>query len=347
MHISRSVRTGGRLGLLIGLGVVAALLMLSFMRSDPLLISSLIRPPVLGATRGGATGPTVPDAAALEQTPPSSAITDDELLAPTEPDPPLATASQALGTPIETSSDLTGAPALVSVRNTDQGSVSSEAPEKEVEYPLGWCFRTRPGGVGPWLAASPPDEPTHGLTSDSGVVWNGSRSARLGSEEYGRGFAVDVMWQAIDATAYRGSRIEFSAWFQGRAFFLQFFLRTLRATDAELVLIDYTRPNATPRNLMWSGIAETWMHAQIVDHIPADADLIVFGIAIYSGGHAWIVGVQLATVAENVPLTHRPLEGGIIIMPLPNAGSSDMPTNLDFEATNLEAGGLPSELVGC
>jgi hypothetical protein len=178
-------------------------------------------------------------------------------------------------------------------------------------------------------------------------VWSGSRSARLGAKEFGRTWDADVMWQTIDATEYRGSRIEFSARFRGSVSFLQFFLRTVPATDADLVLIDYNRPNATPQNVIWSGSADTWMHAQIVHDVPADTDSILFGMAIYSGGHAWVDGVQLATVAENTPLTNRPLEGGLIIMPLPSVGSFDMPTNLDFEATNLEPGGLPSERVGC
>ncbi len=155
------------------------------------------------------------------------------------------------------------------------------------------------------------------------------------------------MWQAIDATPYRRSRIEFSARFQGRASLLQFFLRTVRATDAELVLIDYTRPDATPQNLTWSGTADTWMHARIVHDVPAAADLILFGMAIYSGGHAWVDGVELARVAQDTPLTNNPLEGGLIIMPLQKVGSFDMPTNLDFEVTNLERGGLPLEPGGC
>jgi hypothetical protein len=155
------------------------------------------------------------------------------------------------------------------------------------------------------------------------------------------------MWQAIDAAPYRGSRIEFSTRFQGRAFLGQFFLRALRSTDTELVLIDYTRPNETPQNFIWNRSVDTWMRAAIVHAVPAEADVILFGMATYRGGHAWVDGAQLAKVTDDTPLTNLPLEGGRIIMPLANVGVFALPTNLDFEATNLEPGGLPSDLAGC
>ena len=78
------------------------------------------------------------------------------------------------------------------------------------------------------IAVSPPGEPTHELRSDSGVVWNGSRSAWLGTEAQqpagpSRPFHYDLMWQTIDATPYRDSRIELSAQFRNSASLLHFF----------------------------------------------------------------------------------------------------------------------------
>jgi len=302
------------------------------------------------ATRDGAIAQLVPNAVSPRQAP--TLATENDSLVPTALDPAVVAAiPPPIGQPnaVEPSGDAARAATPVSPSNKDRvAAESATATDDGTEYPLGWCFRTRPGGAGPWLAVSPPEEPPHELRSDSRVVWNGSRSAWLGTEDRrGAHFYSDVMWQTINATPYRGSRIEVSAQVQGRSQFVHLFLRTQRATDNQLVLIDYERMEETPENVMWHGNIEEWVRVPIVHQVPPDADVIVFGVAVYNGGYTWIDDVRLAEVPMTTPLTNSPVGGGRIIMTLALGRPLDVPTNLDFETTNFDSTGLPLEAAGC
>jgi hypothetical protein len=132
-----------------------------------------------------------------------------------------------------------------------------------------------------------------------------------------------------------------------RAHFVHSFLRTQRATDDQLVLVDYERMETTPQNVMWRLHSDSWARMSIVHDVPTDADIIVFGVAVYNGGYAWIDDVRVTEVPMTTPLTNNSLGGGRIIMPPVHNRSFSVPTNLDFEATNLGSTGLPLEPAGC
>ncbi len=336
---------------MIGLGVIAALVIRSFIGQDaPPALSGVTGEPRPFATRDGAAAQPVPNTNSPEHAP-AAAARSDSLMPAARNSAFVATIPLPLGQPNTVKASVDAAVTAAPVSTSNEGQIAAESAsgaDDLTEHPLGWCFRTQPDGRGPWLAVSPPGEPTHELRSDSRVVWNGSRSAWLGTEDRrGPHFYGDIMWQTIDATPYRGSRIEFSAQLQSRAHFVHSFLRTQRATDDQVVLIDYERMEATPQNVMWRVHSDSWARMSIVHDVPTDADVIVFGVAVYNGGYTWIDDVHVAEVPMTTPLTNNPVGGGRIIMPLAPGRSLDVPTNLDFEATNLDSTGLPLEAAGC
>jgi hypothetical protein len=150
------------------------------------------------------------------------------------------------------------------------------------------------------------------------------------------------MWQTIDAIPYRGSRIELSAQSRGSATFIHLFLRMQRAAETELVLF-----GPPPQNYVFVHSGDSWARLGVVADVPTDADVIVLGVSVWNRGHAWIDDARLTKVATSARPTNNPLRGERFTMPLAHVRPFDAPTNLDFEATNLDSAGLPSELVGC
>ena len=327
--------------MLIGLGAIVALVILSFpdQRASPGVIAETA--PL--ATCEGDVAQSIATAVRLEQA--SQSTTENDSLSATG----AATTGSATAPPIGVqNAPSTAAPAAPESNISQSAAEPASDADEFTELPLGWCFRTWPGPGGPWLAMSPPGEPTHELRTDSRVVWNGSRSAWLGTESSGsteRPYA-DVMWQTIDATRYRGSRIELSAQFRDLRSdgSIQLFLRTQRATEREIVLL------GTPPQNMWFGqLGDSWWRPSVVSDVPTDADVLVVGIAVYNRGHVWIDEARLTRVSTSTPLTNNPLGGGErFAMPLAHAGQRfNAPTNFDFEATNLDPAGLPLEPGGC
>jgi hypothetical protein len=81
----------------------------------------------------------------------------------------------------------------------------------------------------------------------------------------------------------------------------------------------------------------------VVGDVPADAEIIVLGVAVSSGGHAWIDDLRIAKLDERMalttPTTNNPLHGERFALPLANVEPFAAPTNLDFEATEFDAPG--------
>jgi hypothetical protein len=119
-------------------------------------------------------------------------------------------------------------------------------------------------------------------------------------------------------------------------------LTSQRAAETELVLF-----GPPPQNYVFVHSGDSWARLGVVADVPTDADVIVLGVSVWNRGHAWIDDARLTKVATSARPTNNPLRGERFTMPLAHVRPFDAPTNLDFEATNLDSAGLPSELVGC
>lgn len=337
------MKTASQVGLLIGLGVMAALVISWFIGSNAPSSSSAMRGPGALFGRDRAAVPPVPTVDLS-----SSATETDPLLAAAPNGASVATTTLSIVQSNTVEAAVRTAPAALPANNQDQPTVEHAAAEDElVERPLGWCFQMWSGPPGPWLAVSPPGEPTHELRSESRVVWNGSRSAWLGSEDQrgGGAFRIDIMWQPIDAIPYRGSRIELSVQSRGTTGWLHLFLRTQRAAENELALL-----GSPPQNYLFSQYSgDSWERLAVVADVPADADVIVLGVGVWWRGHAWIDDARLTKVATSTRLTNNPLgaDSEAFTMPLGHVRPFDAPTNLDFEATAADSADLSLQRAGC
>jgi hypothetical protein len=196
--------------------------------------------------------------------------------------------------------------------------------EEGSERPAFWCFlKTR-------------DD--HDYASDSSVVWNGSRSVWIGKQNDaaadGGYFSADILWQGVDATAFRGRRIEVSAQVRGKGYF-QFFVRTAAATDTGIVLHDNQLPTVptTNRYVNLFPPRGEWERLSIVADVPVEADVVYYGFALMGGRAIWLDDVRIESVDPQTPLTAEQSIGGRFILPVNARAALAAPANFDFEVT--------------
>jgi hypothetical protein len=217
------------------------------------------------------------------------------------------------------------------IRDAKDGHEGDPESEGKPERPAQWCF----------LKTS--DD--HDYLSDSRAVWNGSRSVWMGKENdaaaEGGYFSSDILWQGVDATAFRGLRIEVSTQIKGRGY-LQFFVRTATATDSAIVLHDQQLPSVPTTNghvNLFPPFGVEWARFSIVADVPVETDVVYYGIALMGGRAIWIDDVRIVTVDPETPLTNERSIGGRFILPVNARTAFVAPANLDFEVTTREAAG--------
>ena len=223
------------------------------------------------------------------------------------------------------------ATAASAVRDGEQRTDDPAETENEPERPAQWCFlKTR-------------DD--HDYLSDIRAVFNGSRSAWLGKDddlEAGGGyFSSDILWQGVDATAFRGLRIEVSAHVKGMGYF-QFFVRTANAADRGIVLSDSQLPSVPMTNRyvsLFPPNGAEWVRLSIVADVPVESDIVYYGIGLNGGRAIWIDDIRIARVDLETPLTQERSHGGRLILPVDGGAALAAPANLDFEVTTHGAPG--------
>jgi hypothetical protein len=225
--------------------------------------------------------------------------------------------------------DLPTEPAFSPAPSSDAATVPEG--DEQIEQPSDWCFFAR---TAPQEHLAPRQQ--YFAWSDSAVVWNGSRSVRLDTTQYG--FAFNVMWQAVDATPFRDSRIRVSARVRSASYATKFFVRTLETGKPEVVLEGDRVPGFQPYN-QWTGGTLDWTPVEIVLDVPANADMLVYGGVMYnSGGPFWLDDVGVDRVDEKSTLTRNLsmfLQPAIVV--IDPYETLDVPTNLDFEVTDRGA----------
>ncbi len=209
-----------------------------------------------------------------------------------------------------------------------RGAATATESDEQVELPSDWCFYA---WTAPQEHLAPPQK--YFAWSDSAVVWNGSRSVRLDTTQYG--FAFNAIWQAVDAKPFRHSRIRVSARVRSASYATKFFVRTLEEAKPEVVLEGDRVPGFQPYN-QWTGGTLDWTPVEIVLDVPSNADTLVYGSVMYnSGGPLWLDDVSVDSVNEKSTLTqNRSMSLQPAVMAIDPSESIDVPTNLDFEVTD-------------
>jgi hypothetical protein len=199
--------------------------------------------------------------------------------------------------------------------------------------PLGWCFRSHSGFT--WQETPLGSAPQHEFVSDKSVVWHGSASVRIAAADYALpAGVVGVMWQGISARPFRGKRVEMSAFARTRITNPgHFFIRTQASAPLELLLSDQKAPGARGLNQYMPRDAD-WARYRVVHDVPADAEVMYYGFALYGGGAVWIDDLRISIVDENSPLTHSSSVGGNQIIAIDPGWILPGPLNLDFEVTS-------------
>jgi hypothetical protein len=150
------------------------------------------------------------------------------------------------------------------------------------------------------------------MGTDTGTAFTGSSSGYIRSiKPSPSGFGTYM--QMVDATAYRGKRVRFSAYVksEGLTQWSGLWMRVDVGTKAVAFDNMYGRPIKD---------TQPWAQHSVVLDVSTDATVVAFGILLTGKGSVWIDDVELDVVNESVPVTNRLAQTTV-----------DKPRNLDFE----------------
>jgi hypothetical protein len=221
------------------------------------------------------TSEGVPGALVSNTTEPSAPSSRAEGVDPLEPGTePIDIVEQAAARVVEASVVSTEA-SPSSARGVTPSAAASgdgdDSPRRASEYSRAWCF---------W----PPVD--HEIASDSSDVWNGTRSVMIGSggsQDPARHVGLDTLWQVVDATPYRGMRVEFAV-----------HVKT-NAPGTVSVFLDAWTPEDPPAGAQTRPVAlasfplpQTWARLSVVADIPVNAERIYYGVSYLDTAALWV-----------------------------------------------------------
>jgi hypothetical protein len=96
---------------------------------------------------------------------------------------------------------------------------------------------------------------------------------------------------------------------------------------------DQSAPGARGINQYVARDAE-WERYRVVHDVPADAEVMYYGFALYGGGLVWIDDVRISIVDGASGLSHYGSVGGNPVIPIDPSWVLPVPLNLDFELTS-------------
>lgn len=159
---------------------------------------------------------------------------------------------------------------------------------------------------------------------DSGVAYNGSCSGRLASLANATKRESGTLMQKVDAGAYTGERIRFSAYVrtqgvnEGAALWM-------RVDDRAGTTLSFD--NMSRRG--WIRGTSGWASHAVVLDVPGNAGAIAFGVLLAGSGEVWIDDATLEPVSLRVPTTAMaapPWQSGVRTGAHPRS-----PSNMNFE----------------
>lgn len=195
-------------------------------------------------------------------------------------------------------------------------------------YPPHWCFR---------LSGATSAARLH-VALDSSVVAQGSRSARVDTRASLPPDVTAVLWQAVDATSYRGSRLELVAQVRSEAPVARLFLSSQSGPGMAMERLRSDLAGEPGVNqLIASGT--DWTRVAVVHDVPLDAFNVYYGVALYGNAKLWLDDVRLTVVDTRVPLTpDDSADDSPSIRIGPPMWAWNGPSNLDFELTSAAVG---------
>jgi hypothetical protein len=199
-------------------------------------------------------------------------------------------------------------------------------------YPPHWCFRL--SGATPEAGAA---ARLH-VALDSRVVAQGSRSARVDTRASLPPDVTAVLWQAVDAQSYRGSRLQLVAQVRSEAAVARLFLRSQSGPGRDM---ERLRSDLAGEPGVGQPIASDtdWTRVAVVHDVPFDAFNVYYGVALYGNAKLWLDDVRITVVDTRVPLTQEDsADDSPSIRIGPPMWAWNGPSNLDFELTSAAVG---------
>lgn len=131
---------------------------------------------------------------------------------------------------------------------------------------------------------------------DLGVFRNGKPAGYLRSKSDAARLP-GVLSQILDARKYRGTRCRYSAALKYRGVRRQVGLwMWVLGPDDKVLTQDFMDDRIFKGN-------SDWKRAAIVLDIPPNADRIVYGVRLWGPGEAWVNGMKMEAVGQNIPVT--------------------------------------------
>jgi len=163
------------------------------------------------------------------------------------------------------------------------------------------------------LTGSNTEDYEYGL--DQTVFDRGHASAFIQSLPEAKGFTSLAQW--IKAGAFAGRRVRLTGVLKVRG--VEDWAGTwLRVDDAAGQTLAFDNTQAPNRRLAGTG---SWQRVDIVYDVPADGDVLCFGVILSGRGRVWVDRMKLEIVGDDVPSTIGAESGEL----------PDFPINLDFE----------------
>jgi hypothetical protein len=153
--------------------------------------------------------------------------------------------------------------------------------------------------------------------------------------------------QAIVATPYAGTRLEFSASLMSDEPRGETGSIWVYVTDPARVVIAYQAARTGP-----SQVPGQWQRYRVVLDVPWHAEVIAYGFSLQGKGKLWADDIKLTPVDTNVPITGRENNHqlGVIAQAVSLDGALANPNNLDFEDIQMtrerQPQAPPDELKG-
>lgn len=182
-----------------------------------------------------------------------------------------------------------------------------------------------------WLQYTNLPENYYTVDQDQDEVFAGESSVRFGSISENAQWGS--LWQSINAAAYAGKRVEFSA-----------FLKFQDAAPGVSLYVMTTDANGSITGggqLDWISGSMDWHSRSLVLDIPSDSAALTYAFNILGQGTLWVDDARIVPVGDGVELTYPergPRNGGGGIASRPDIGSlPDSPLNTDFEIWDVES----------
>lgn len=205
--------------------------------------------------------------------------------------------------------DLVVTPLATPVVHAGEYQASSPQVSQRGNPPVGWA-----GGGKGYIAEV-----------DRTIGYSGDSSARITALANRNG--VGNISQTLDATAWRGKRVKFSAQLKTDSDSQGFSGLWMRLEAADGRLVSFDNMGAKERRLYGT---TQWTASQLVLDVPETASIANFGFVLSGTGRAWMDDVRVEVVDQKTPVTARTRQYEIF-HPVPKKGPPSELRNPGFE----------------